>query len=66
MAIEKVMTPATTFKEMAEPDVSIEVENPDSVSIETEDGGMIIDFTGEQVEEIMSGGFDANLGDVEK
>jgi len=63
MAIEKVMTPATTFKEMAEPDVSIEVENPDSVSIETEDGGMIIDFTGEQVEEIMSGGFDANLAD---
>ncbi len=57
------MTPATTFKEMAEPDVSIEVENPDSVSIETEDGGMIIDFTGEQVEEIMSGGFDANLAD---
>jgi hypothetical protein len=63
MAIEKVMTPATTFKEMAEPDISIEVENPDSVSIETEDGGMIIDFTGEQVEEIMSGGFDANLAD---
>jgi len=57
------MTPATTFKEMAEPDISIEVENPDSVSIETEDGGMIIDFTGEQVEEIMSGGFDANLAD---
>jgi len=57
------MTPATTFKEMAEPDVSIEVENPDSVSIETEDGGMIIDFTGEQVEEIMSGGFDSNLAD---
>jgi len=63
MAIEKVMTPATTFKEMAEPDVSIEVENPDSVSIETEDGGMIIDFTGEQVEEIMSGGFDSNLAE---
>jgi hypothetical protein len=63
MAIEKIMTPATSFKEMSEPDISIEVENPDSVSVETEDGGMIIDFTGDQVEEILSGGFDSNLAE---
>ena len=25
MAIEKIMTPATSFKEMSEPDISIEV-----------------------------------------
>ena len=34
-----------------------------AVSIETEDGGMIIDFTGEQVEEIMGGEFDRNLAE---
>ena len=63
MAVEKTMTPMQTFKESAEPEISIEVENPDSVSVETEDGGMIIDFTGEQVEEILSGGFDSNLAE---
>jgi hypothetical protein len=63
MAIEKTLTPIQSFKEAAEPEISIEVENPESVSIETEDGGMIIDFTGEQVEEIMSGGFDSNLAE---
>jgi len=44
-------------------EVKVEVVNPDAVSVETEDGGMIIDFTGEQVEEIMGGGFDSNLAD---
>ena len=63
MAVEKTMTPIQTFKESSEPEISIEVENPDSVSVETEDGGMIIDFTGEQVEEILSGGFDSNLAE---
>ena len=63
MAVEKTMTPMQTFKESSEPEISIEVENPDSVSVETEDGGMIIDFTGEQVEEILSGGFDSNLAE---
>ena len=63
MAVEKTMTPMQTFKESAEPEISIEVENPDSVSVETEDGGMIIDFTGAQVEEILSGGFDSNLAE---
>jgi len=63
MAIEKPMTPIQSFKEAAEPDISIEVENPESVSIETEDGGMIIDFTGEQVEQIIGGDFDRNLAE---
>ena len=63
MAIEKSLTPIQSFKEAAEPEISIEVENPESVSIETEDGGMIIDFTGEQVEEIMGGDFDRNLAE---
>ncbi len=44
-------------------EVKVEVVNPDAVSVETEDGGMIIDFTGEQVEEIMGGEFDRNLAE---
>ena len=64
MAVEKIMTPRDLAKaEAAEEEVTVEVLNPEAVSVETEDGGMIIDFTGEQVDEIMSGGFDANLAE---
>ena len=49
-----MMTPADVNKmEQDEEEVTIEVVNPDAVSVETEDGGMVIDFTGEQVEEII-------------
>ena len=58
------MTPRDLAKaETTEEEVTVEVLNPEAVSVETEDGGMIIDFTGEQVDEIMSGGFDANLAE---
>ena len=61
MAIEK--QPATPIEGVVEQepdsDISISVENPDSVSIETEDGGMIIDFD-PQAEE-MSADFNSNL-----
>ena len=64
MAIEKMMTPADLNKmETDEEEVSIEIVNPDAVSVETEDGGMVIDFTGEQVEEIIGGDFDRNLAE---
>ena len=64
MAIEKPMTPRDLAKaEATEEEVTVEVLNPEAVSVETEDGGMIIDFTGEQVEEIVGGGFDANLAE---
>ena len=64
MAIEKMMTPADVNKmEQDEEEVTIEVVNPDAVSVETEDGGMVIDFTGEQVEEIIGGEFDRNLAE---
>ena len=47
MAIEN-MKPATPINGTIEDDeaeeISIEIENPDSVSVNTEDGGMIIDF----------------------
>ena len=45
MAIER--TPATPVEGLIEQEpeaISIAIENPDSVSIETEDGGMLIDF----------------------
>jgi len=58
------MTPRDLAKaETTEEEVTVEVLNPEAVSVETEDGGMIIDFTGEQVEDIISGGFDANLAE---
>ena len=64
MAIEKMMTPADLNKmETDEEEMSIEIVNPDAVSVETEDGGMVIDFTGEQVEEIIGGDFDRNLAE---
>jgi len=64
MAIEKPMTPMIRDEDDIEPtEVKVEVVNPDAVSVETEDGGMIIDFTGEQVEEIMGDGFDSNLAE---
>ena len=64
MAIEKPMTPMIRDENDIEPtEVKVEVVNPDAVSVETEDGGMIIDFTGEQVEEIMGDSFDANLAE---
>ena len=66
MAIEKPLTPVPSFDDFKdEPDseISIEITNPEAVSVETEDGGMVIDFTGEQVEEIMGGEFDRNLAE---
>jgi hypothetical protein len=67
MAIEKIMTPFTQDDDVIDEDVgaeiTIEVTNPEAVSVETEDGGMIIDFSGEQVDDIMADGFDANLAD---
>ena len=43
-------------------DVSITVENPESVAIETEDGGMLIDFDPESKDNI-NAGFNSNLVD---
>ena len=47
MAIERntPLTPPEGLEELeGEEELSIAIENPESVSIETEDGGMIIDF----------------------
>ena len=45
MAIERMpATPIEGTVESEPEELSITIENPDSVAIETEDGGMIIDF----------------------
>ena len=52
-----------TVEQEPEDELSIAIENPESVSIETEDGGMIIDFdpNASQVDE---SNFDSNLADI--
>ena len=45
MAIErKPATPIDGIEQDPEEELTIEIENPESVSVETDDGGMIIDF----------------------
>ena len=62
MAIER--TPATPVEgvieqEPQEEQLNIMIENPDSVAIETEDGGMIIDF--DPKSDSPDAGFNSNL-----
>ena len=64
MAIEK--TPATPVEGLIEQDpegeaLSISIENPESVSIETEDGGLLIDFDPQK--EVGNVEFNSNLVD---
>ena len=65
MAIEN-MKPATPINGTIEDDeaeeISIEIENPDSVSVNTEDGGMIIDFAPNSSEQEESE-FNSNLSE---
>ena len=49
MAVEKKMEPSDV-EVMNGQDVEIEVINPDAVSVETDDGGLLIDFSGEITE----------------
>ena len=63
MAVEKQMTPFEIEGQEDSEDIQIEVVNPDAVSIETEDGGVIIDFEGEVTESLVGPGHDANLAE---
>ena len=66
MAVEKQMTPAElSQKVLAEQEqkLEIEIENPDSVSMTTDDGGVIIDFEGKKTEEILGPSHDSNLAE---
>ncbi len=65
MAIER--QPATPVdglieQDPEEADISIAIENPESVAIETDDGGMIIDFD-PNATPVGDEGFDSNLAD---
>jgi post-segregation antitoxin (ccd killing protein) len=44
-------------------EVSVEIVNPEAISIGNDDGAMIIDFTGEVAEDIMGPDHDANLAE---
>ena len=64
MAVEKQMTPMDIEGiEDEQSDIDIEIVNPDAVSIETEEGGMVIDFTGEAAEDILGPEHDGNLAE---
>jgi len=63
MAVEKQMTPFEIEGQEDSEDIQIEVVNPEAVSIETEDGGMIIDFEGDVAESVVGPGHDANLAE---
>ena len=65
MAIESALdpnTPLLPMQEAAEEEISIEINNPDSVIVETEDGGMLIDFNPDASMD-MAMDFDANLAE---
>ena len=62
MAIER--TPATPIEgtiEQEPEEIEVLIENPDSVAIETEDGGMIIDFDSRSRKTSGGGEFNSNL-----
>ena len=47
MAIEKQMEPSDLeIEDTDAQEIEVEIVNPDAVSIETEDGGVIVDFEG--------------------
>ena len=68
MAIEKQMTPFEVDEALDDVQgeaVQVEIVHPEAVSMETEDGGIIIDFEGEITEELLGGeGHDQNLAEV--
>ena len=65
MAIEKPMIPAELDIESnpSEEELTVEIVNPDAVSIETDDDGVIIDFTGEATQSLIGPEHDSNLAE---
>ena len=66
MAVDKPLTPLDLDDEdMLDEDAELEIEiiNPDAVSIEDEDGGVIIDFSGELSGELLGPAHDDNLAE---
>jgi hypothetical protein len=65
MAIEKPMVPSDVEIEEnpSEEELTVEIVNPDSISMETEDGGIVIDFEGSLAEDLMGPDHDSNLAE---
>jgi hypothetical protein len=65
MAIEKQMEPSDFEIEGTDAEeLEVEVINPEAISIDTGDGGVIIDFEGGISDEIMGGNHDENLAEL--
>ena len=62
MAIAKPLEPSDIEMEDLE-EVEVEIVNPEAIGIETEDGGMIIDFEGVVTEDLMGPSHDSNLAE---
>ena len=65
MAIEKPMVPSDVEIEEnpSEEELTVEIVNPDSISMETDDGGVIIDFEGSLAENLIGPDHDSNLAE---
>jgi hypothetical protein len=66
MAVDKPLTPLEVEDLMEDEDADafeIEIINPDAVSIEDEDGGVTIDFSGELSGELLGPAHDDNLAE---
>ena len=74
MVVDKRLEPfeVDIEKNPSEQELKVEVVNPDAVSIETEDGGVIVDFEGDVTEDLVGPNHNSNLaefledGDLEK
>ena len=63
MAVEKPMTPSPLEADDDVGQVEVEIVNPDAVSIDTGESGMIIDFTGDITEDLLGPDHNSNLAE---
>ena len=65
MAVDKNLEPFEVEEggNPEESELKVEVVNPDSVSVETEDGGIVVDFEGGLTEEIVGPDHNSNLAE---
>ena len=65
MAVDKRLEPfeVDIEKNPSEEELKVEIVNPDAVSIETEDGGVIVDFEGDATEEMVGPDHNSNLAE---
>jgi|TARA_X000001382_G_scaffold85546_1_gene60622 hypothetical protein len=65
MAVDKNLEPFEVDIEdnPSESELKVEVVNPDSVSVETDDGGVVVDFEGGLTEELVGPDHNSNLAD---